>query len=215
MRLLTTCITRTAAWREVEKNDVNDFRCAYNWNDDQSSTSSSQRGNSAGYQQSPHQDRPKEATPDQNHPDQPRLLTPQSRPQPILSDVNSPPDKTRPSESFPPQARSEKCPEKKHNENDRAKVIEIPVTLEEVLLGVKKRVKITQNIYNEIGEMTRVEETILSVEIKPGCPSGGRIRPASGAHAQSSLGSKQRYFQHAGDEAPVVHQEWSSSILHG
>ena len=104
-----------------------------------------------------------------------------------LSDVNSSPDKTRSSESFSPQTRSESCPEQKHNEHDRAQVIEIPVTLEEVLFGVKKRVKITQNIYNEIGEMTRAEETIISVEIKPGCPSGGQIRPASGVHAQSSL----------------------------
>ena len=58
---------------------------------------------------------------------------------------------------------------------DPAVVKDLQVSLEEVLNGTTKRLKITRKVLNPDGRSTRVEDKILTIDVKPGWKSGTKI----------------------------------------
>lgn len=51
---------------------------------------------------------------------------------------------------------------------------DLPISLEEILTGCKKKMKITRRITNEYGQTTK-EDKILAIDVKPGWKSGTKI----------------------------------------
>ena len=58
---------------------------------------------------------------------------------------------------------------------DAAVVKDLQVSLEEVLNGTTKKLKITRKMLNQDGRTTRVEDKILQIDVKPGWKSGTKI----------------------------------------
>lgn len=68
---------------------------------------------------------------------------------------------------------------------DPAVVKDLPVSLEDILTGTTKKLKITHKVLNPDGQTTRNEDKILTVQVKPGWKAGTKIT-----------------FQKEGDQAP-------------
>lgn len=64
-------------------------------------------------------------------------------------------------------------PRRKHQ--DPAVVKDLQVSLEEVLNGTVKKLKITRKVLNPDGQSVRVEDKILQIDVKPGWKSGTKI----------------------------------------
>lgn len=58
---------------------------------------------------------------------------------------------------------------------DPAVIRELQVSLEEVLSGTTKKLKITRKVLNSDGRTTRSEDKILTIDIKPGWKAGTKI----------------------------------------
>uniref|UniRef100_A0A0B6ZUL1 J domain-containing protein n=1 Tax=Arion vulgaris TaxID=1028688 RepID=A0A0B6ZUL1_9EUPU len=58
---------------------------------------------------------------------------------------------------------------------DPAIVKELQVSLEDILNGVTKKLKITRKVLNQDGRSTRNEDKILTIDIKPGWKAGTKI----------------------------------------
>lgn len=58
---------------------------------------------------------------------------------------------------------------------DPAVVRELPVSLEDILNGTTKKLKITRKVLNADGRTTRSEDKILTIDIKPGWKAGTKI----------------------------------------
>ncbi|KAL8581409.1 hypothetical protein ACOMHN_004294 [Nucella lapillus] len=58
---------------------------------------------------------------------------------------------------------------------DQAVVKDLQVSLEEVLAGTTKKLKITRKVLNQDGRTTRVEDKILQIDVRPGWKSGTKI----------------------------------------
>ncbi|KAK3577583.1 hypothetical protein CHS0354_026552 [Potamilus streckersoni] len=58
---------------------------------------------------------------------------------------------------------------------DQPIVKDLQVTLEEIFIGTTKKLKITRKVLNPDGRTTRVEDKILTVDIKPGWKAGTKI----------------------------------------
>jgi len=52
---------------------------------------------------------------------------------------------------------------------------DLPLSLEDVLHGATKKMKITRRVMSDSGQSTRSEEKILSIDVKPGWKAGTRI----------------------------------------
>ena len=71
-----------------------------------------------------------------------------------------------------PQQFGAPSPRKKQ---DPAVVRELPVALEDLVNGTSKKMKISRKVLNPDGRTTRVEEKVLTVDIKPGWKAGTKI----------------------------------------
>ncbi|XP_046576033.1 dnaJ homolog subfamily B member 4-like [Haliotis rubra] len=63
----------------------------------------------------------------------------------------------------------------KQRRQDAAIVKDLQVSLEDIYKGATKRMKITRKVLNPDGQTTRMEEKILTVDIKPGWKAGTKI----------------------------------------
>jgi len=52
---------------------------------------------------------------------------------------------------------------------------DLPLSLEDVMHGTTKKMKITRKVMSDDGQSTRTEEKILSIDVKPGWKAGTRI----------------------------------------
>ncbi|XP_076440945.1 dnaJ homolog subfamily B member 1-like [Babylonia areolata] len=66
-------------------------------------------------------------------------------------------------------------PAGRRKHQDPAVVKDLQVSLEEVLTGTTKKLKITRKVLNPDGRSTRVEDKILQIDVKPGWKSGTKI----------------------------------------
>lgn len=74
--------------------------------------------------------------------------------------------------SFP--SNYQHCNSSKPKVQDASIVRDLPVSLEDIAQGARKKMKISRKIYNESG-ILRTEEKILEVNIKPGWKAGTKI----------------------------------------
>lgn len=58
---------------------------------------------------------------------------------------------------------------------DPAVVKDLQVSLEEILTGTTKKLKITRKVLNQDGRTTRAEDKILTIDIKPGWKAGTKV----------------------------------------
>jgi len=63
----------------------------------------------------------------------------------------------------------------RQKKQDPAIVRELLVSLEEILNGTSKKLKITRKVLNPDGRSTRLEDKILTIDIKPGWKAGTKI----------------------------------------
>ena len=71
---------------------------------------------------------------------------------------------------------------------DPAVVKDLQVSLEEVLNGCTKKLKITRKVLNPDGRSTRMEDKILQIDVKPGWKSGTKITfPKEGDQSPSNI----------------------------
>lgn len=71
---------------------------------------------------------------------------------------------------------------------DPAVVKDLQVSLEEVLNGTSKKLKITRRVLNPDGQSTRVEDKILQIDVKPGWKAGTKITfPKEGDQTPNSI----------------------------
>lgn len=68
-----------------------------------------------------------------------------------------------------------RAPMSRRKHQDPAVVKDLQVSLEEVLNGTTKKLKITRKVLNPDGRSTRVEDKILQIDVKPGWKSGTKI----------------------------------------
>ena len=78
--------------------------------------------------------------------------------------------------------------ENRRKHQDPAVVRELPVSLEEILTGTTKKLKITRKVLNSDGRTTRNEDKILTIDVKPGWKAGTRITfPKEGDQTQHNV----------------------------
>ncbi|KAI8774131.1 dnaJ subfamily B member 1 [Biomphalaria glabrata] len=65
--------------------------------------------------------------------------------------------------------------QRRRKHQDPAVVRELQVSLEEVLSGTTKKLKITRKVLNPDGRTTRSEDKILTIDVKPGWKAGTKI----------------------------------------
>jgi len=65
---------------------------------------------------------------------------------------------------------------------------DLPVSLEEVLTGTQKKMKINRKVLNSDGRTTKQEEHIISIDVKPGWKEGTKITfPKEGDQSPNSI----------------------------
>jgi len=62
-----------------------------------------------------------------------------------------------------------------HRRTDPAIMRDLPVSLEELVTGVTKKMKITRRVVAPDGQSMRTEEKILSIDVKPGWKAGTKV----------------------------------------
>lgn len=62
-----------------------------------------------------------------------------------------------------------------YKRQDPAVVTDLQVSLEEILKGVTKKMKITRKVLNPDGRTTRSEDKVLSVDVRPGWKAGTKV----------------------------------------
>lgn len=62
-----------------------------------------------------------------------------------------------------------------YKRQDPAVIYDLQVSLEEILKGVTKKMKITRKVLNPDGRTTRSEDKVLSVDVRPGWKAGTKV----------------------------------------
>ncbi|GFR57497.1 DnaJ-like protein subfamily B member 4 [Elysia marginata] len=79
-------------------------------------------------------------------------------------------------------------PGQRRKRQDPAVVRELQVSLEDIMNGTTKKLKITRQVLNADGRTTRSEDKILTIDIKPGWKSGTKITfPKEGDQTSSNI----------------------------
>lgn len=77
---------------------------------------------------------------------------------------------------------------KRERKQDPAITRDLPVSLEDVLHGTTKKMKITRKVASDNGQSVRSEEKVLSIDVQPGWKAGTRVTfPREGDHMPGSI----------------------------